>query len=1182
MAAPVIDSTEVLLDALETSGAGGLADNNTQVTGSASIITSYDADAASGAGYGWLPTNAGVRSNGGNTADNQMQGTILGSANEFTAVDGSSAAGRGKRLFYTHIYSSQGSALNNWNNVGSTGYGGIFWLLSDQDPDGTANTDRTANCRGWCVGGRDTIPTLFAPTPTSFICADAEHTASEVETGAGTELTHITVDSTPDRFDPENIVCAAWGWKLTGGGFIGTVSRFGYYDAYTAYEGDALQPGRFQLFYDTTQSEQHYGVAKGDAAQFRMRLAVEFGTAARTGFPGGQTGPTYFEDSNISVEFSESMQNLQTPLVRVFHAGFNKIGMESFLRSGDTVNMINIQFTGATPWHFRFDSTAGATVLFDNCIIQNAGGTDDDAEIGSDVTISGGLIDVCGKLSINGGTIEQLAVTNPASTAAVDITESSTITEVDFSTTDPNKYAIEIPDPGGTTDSYTIDASTYLGFDFDVRVLGTTGTVNIAITNNGDTPTISKGTETTETPTLLGAGWVDGSSYTAVAGGGDDLRAVFVVVSNNGSKVPTGTTFGGEDMELIEQNLQDEIGLSLYYIRETAASSVFTGSQTIAASYTGGDPGSITYQAATYDHINQANQVVGGVPGFLTNEDSNSTGGAGGTVLNLDDWVSTNEVNSVTLSPSSGSQRLAILIVNHEDNGGSPGVTSATYRGQTMTEITGGATAGNNSSQMFYLNEAGIAAGSGSTATTAGSVGDTPSLGIAIFSNVDQTTPIRDSGTATGSNPNVTGLDIDNGDMVVGSFASTGGSNSSANTGELTPADSSFAQNTADDPSEGAYKAYSSADTTTGQAGWTGGDATRTCTVVAVLAGGSADAGNLATTLSQVEDEGLVISAAQTNSTTPFGITFGGDVTERDEVSSGDRRVAVADYVESTGPADVDATMTDTSSTVGADAQLITAAIRPAKTTSGGPTVNVTNNVNVVVDGLTEGTSVKIIASATVGSVTSGDVLAEGFADSNGAFAYLHNYEGDLSVLIRARNQGIAVAAIAEDGGVFTDETEEANSEATNDMNLLPASPAVNDAYYFGHNEQFTRLKIDVSDANGTGSTIVWEYWDGTSWDPLTGVSDGTSNFETAGKNIVSWTLPGDWATNTVNSQGPLYYVRARLSVLGSANQTRARKCTLDTTRYLPFVQPNTIVQTGLTVRAVWTRDTIAKFDPSD
>jgi hypothetical protein len=121
-------------------------------------------------------------------------------------------------------------------------------------------------------------------------------------------------------------------------------------------------------------------------------------------------------------------------------------------------------------------------------------------------------------------------------------------------------------------------------------------------------------------------------------------------------------------------------------------------------------------------------------------------------------------------------------------------------------------------------------------------------------------------------------------------------------------------------------------------------------------------------------------------------------------------------------------------------------------------------------------------------------------------------------------------AAIAEDGGVFTDETDEANSAAADDMTLLPAVPVADvDRYNFGFDSQASSFSLNVGTA-GTGTyTIVWEYWNGTAWAALAGVTDGTTDFQTAGLNTVSWTAPTDWTLSTVNGQGPYYYVRAEV-----------------------------------------------------
>lgn len=245
--------------------------------------------------------------------------------------------------------------------------------------------------------------------------------------------------------------------------------------------------------------------------------------------------------------------------------------------------------------------------------------------------------------------------------------------------------------------------------------------------------------------------------------------------------------------------------------------------------------------------------------------------------------------------------------------------------------------------------------------------------------------------------------------------------------------------------------------------------------------------------------------------------------------------------------------------------------------------VIIQNAVSVAVTDLTEGTPVIIIAAESVGAAAEGSILAQGAVDSTGSFPYSHNYEGDLDVTIRARNQGVPVAAISDDNGTYVDETAEANNSSEDDMTLLPATPVINqDGYYFGHTEQFGGVKLWITTAGVGGGTITWQYWNGTTWAALTGVTDGTSSFSTTGENKVTWTMPGNWATTTINSQGPFYYVRARFTAGSFTTSPQARQCVLDATRYLPFPldadSTFTIGAAGLSVQAVWTEDIIAQF----
>jgi hypothetical protein len=124
--------------------------------------------------------------------------------------------------------------------------------------------------------------------------------------------------------------------------------------------------------------------------------------------------------------------------------------------------------------------------------------------------------------------------------------------------------------------------------------------------------------------------------------------------------------------------------------------------------------------------------------------------------------------------------------------------------------------------------------------------------------------------------------------------------------------------------------------------------------------------------------------------------------------------------------------------------------------------------------------------------------------------------------------------AVADDGGVQTNETSAANNDTANDMTLLPAVPAVDDAYCFGHASLWDWLELRIGTAGNGIWTIVWEYWNGAAWSALPGINDGTSGFVLSGTRLVTFTRPGDWAQTSVGGISNLYWIRARVSAYTS------------------------------------------------
>ena len=120
------------------------------------------------------------------------------------------------------------------------------------------------------------------------------------------------------------------------------------------------------------------------------------------------------------------------------------------------------------------------------------------------------------------------------------------------------------------------------------------------------------------------------------------------------------------------------------------------------------------------------------------------------------------------------------------------------------------------------------------------------------------------------------------------------------------------------------------------------------------------------------------------------------------------------------------------------------------------------------------------------------------------------------------------VYGVADDGGVQTDESTETQDANANDMTLLPAVPAVNDAYYFGAYVPFNTISINTGTGGVHTLTITWEYYNG-SWTALSDVSDGTQEFTIEGAQDVTFTMPTDWAETGVQGYH-CYWIRARVS----------------------------------------------------
>jgi len=118
------------------------------------------------------------------------------------------------------------------------------------------------------------------------------------------------------------------------------------------------------------------------------------------------------------------------------------------------------------------------------------------------------------------------------------------------------------------------------------------------------------------------------------------------------------------------------------------------------------------------------------------------------------------------------------------------------------------------------------------------------------------------------------------------------------------------------------------------------------------------------------------------------------------------------------------------------------------------------------------------------------------------------------------KGQAAAGLCITDDGGLHINETTPFGNATADDVELLAAVPANDDAVYFGHaTVKFGRVDLNIT-TTGVGTwTITYYYWDGSAYVALANVVDGTGGFTGAGTGwkTITFDVPTDWAKNTVD-----------------------------------------------------------------
>jgi hypothetical protein len=98
-------------------------------------------------------------------------------------------------------------------------------------------------------------------------------------------------------------------------------------------------------------------------------------------------------------------------------------------------------------------------------------------------------------------------------------------------------------------------------------------------------------------------------------------------------------------------------------------------------------------------------------------------------------------------------------------------------------------------------------------------------------------------------------------------------------------------------------------------------------------------------------------------------------------------------------------------------------------------------------------------------------------------------------------------------GTTTYEKTGDAEDTGINDLSL---GGTTDSAVYFGFEEMFDAVSIDVSSSISNGSYIA-EYWDGSNWSTLVGENSDEIENGNTGSLYLEWSRPSDWDANTMD-----------------------------------------------------------------
>jgi hypothetical protein len=150
------------------------------------------------------------------------------------------------------------------------------------------------------------------------------------------------------------------------------------------------------------------------------------------------------------------------------------------------------------------------------------------------------------------------------------------------------------------------------------------------------------------------------------------------------------------------------------------------------------------------------------------------------------------------------------------------------------------------------------------------------------------------------------------------------------------------------------------------------------------------------------------------------------------------------------------------------------------------------------------------------------------------------SHKCDISTIGTTLYDTAITKAFLDDGGLFTDYTTQFNNTGANDVPLMPVVEELNDAFYFGSDNRYYELKLNIGTAGAGGANLIdWEYYGSGGWTQFF-PTDSTNEFTTSGINTVDSNMNADdmndWSKTTINGSSQ-YWIRARSNGTGYTTQ---------------------------------------------